>query len=446
MNLPNAVLSILQRLQKAGYSAYVVGGCVRDTLLGRAAGDYDVATSALPGEILTVFSGEKLQKTGLQHGTVTVISEGFSVEVTTFRIDGTYADHRHPDDVTFTPSLQEDLRRRDFTVNAMAYAPKTGLIDPFGGQADLKKGILRCVGDPDQRFQEDALRILRLLRFASVLGFTPEPATARAAMDNRALLSAVSAERVFSELGKLLCGPSVHPVLCRYFPVLEAVVPEAMAMQGFDQRNPHHIYDVLEHTAVAVAAAAPDKVVRLALFFHDMGKPASYFSDADGVGHFYGHGEISAALAEQVLTRLKCDTATKRQVVSLVQAHDVQIEASEKAVKRALGRMGPEMYFRLLDVKRADNLAQAPACAARQQLYDRLEQIARDILAQKACFSRKDLAVCGDDLLSAGFSAGPALGAALEMLLEAVISGEVPNEKEALFRLLSTYKKSHGRL
>ena len=444
MMLPKAVLSVIERLEKAGYEAYAVGGCVRDHLLGRAAGDHDVTTSALPHEMQAVFAGERVLETGLKHGTLTVFSDDLPIEITTYRIDGAYADHRHPDEVTFTRSLHEDLRRRDFTVNAMAYSPARGLIDPFGGQADLQAGILRCVGDPSRRFQEDALRILRLLRFASVLGFAPEEETVRAAFENRSLLSDVSAERVFSELCKLLCGQNVRQVLCRYLGVLSPLLPEAMAMQGFDQRNPHHIYDVLEHTARVVSAVPPDRVLRLAAFFHDMGKPASFFTDEDGVGHFYGHDAISADMAERVLTRLKCDTAAKKQVVTLVREHDVQIESSEKAVKRALNRLGPEMFFRLLALKRADNLAQAPAYAARQQVYDSLEAIARDILAREDCFSKKDLALHGDDLLSAGIPAGPGLGAALDAMLEAVINGDAENEKAALLRWLSEYKENHG--
>ena len=444
MFLPEAVLSVIGRLEKAGYEAYAVGGCVRDHLLGRAAGDYDVTTSALPHEMQAVFAGERVLETGLKHGTLTVFSGDLPIEITTYRIDGAYADHRHPDEVTFTRSLHEDLRRRDFTVNAMAYSPARGLIDPFGGQADLQAGILRCVGDPSRRFQEDALRILRLLRFASVLGFAPEEETVRAAFENRSLLSDVSAERVFSELCRLLCGQNVQQVLCRYLGVLSPLLPEAMAMQGFDQRNPHHIYDVLEHTARVVSAVPPDRVLRLAAFFHDMGKPASFFTDADGVGHFYGHDAISADMAERVLTRLKCDTAAKKQVVILVQEHDVQIESSEKAVKRALNRLGPEMFFRLLALKRADNLAQAPAYAARQQIIDQLESIARDILAREACFSKKDLALHGEDLLAAGIPAGPGLGAALDAMLEAVINGDAENEKAALLRWLTEYKENHG--
>ena len=292
--LPAQVNTALARLHDAGYEAYIVGGCVRDRIMGREPKDYDITTSALPEQTAAVFAGERIIETGMKHGTVTVLLDGEPLEITTFRIDGTYSDSRHPDAVTFTPSLREDLARRDFTMNAMAYSSETGLVDPFGGQADIAAKYIRCVGDPDLRFREDALRILRALRFSSVLGFPIEPETDGAARYLCLLLKKISAERVFSELKQLLCGPDVRRVLLDYAGVLGAVLPEILPMQGFDQRNPHHCYDILEHTAAAVEAMPPEPALRLAALLHDVGKPECFFTDEDGVGHFYGHPKAGA--------------------------------------------------------------------------------------------------------------------------------------------------------
>ena len=435
MYLPEQVKKIIDTLNAAGHEAYAVGGCVRDGLLGRAPGDYDVASSALPEETKAVFAGEKLIETGLRHGTVTVLSGGIPVEVTTFRIDGEYADCRHPDSVTFTRSLRDDLARRDFTVNAMAYSPEGGIIDLFGGRNDLDAGLIRCVGDADARFKEDALRIIRALRFASVLGFQLEEKTARAARDNKELLKSVSAERLFAELLRLLCGQNVRAVLCGYIDVIGAVIPEALPMKGFLQRNPHHIYDVLEHTAAAVEAVSPEPELRLAALLHDIGKPRCLTVDDAGTGHFYGHAEISAEIAEDILSRLKSDGATRKNVVRLVREHGVQIEENERAVKRALNRLGEETFFRLLQLKRADNAAQSPENAGRRVYYDGLERLARQIIEKKQCFSLKNLAVNGDDLIALGIRPGPELGVRLNALLEAVISGKAENSREALLCL-----------
>ena len=432
MYLPEQVHTVIDRLCGAGHEAFAVGGCVRDALLGRTPGDYDVTTSARPEEIEAVFAREKLIETGLRHGTVTVLLGGMPIEVTTYRVDGEYADHRHPDCVRFTRDLTEDLARRDFTINALAFSPERGIIDPFGGREDLAAGRIRCVGRADARFREDALRILRALRFSSVLGFPLDGETARAALASRELLRAVSAERVYAELVKLLCGPNVREVVCRYVDILGVVIPELLPMKGFDQRNPHHVYDVLEHSAAACAAVPSEPVLRLAALLHDIGKPECFTLGEDGVGHFCGHAAISASRAEEILTRLKSDRATRERVVTLVREHDLIIPAQERAVKRALRRLGKEDFFALLALKRADNLAQSPAYADRQRTYDALEELARCVLEEEACLSLRDLAVSGQDLIALGMEPGPALGAALAAMLDAVIDGEVPNGKDAL--------------
>lgn len=432
---PPHVAGVLRRLRDAGHAAYAVGGCVRDCMMGLAPVDYDVATSATPEEILRVFAGERVVETGVKHGTVTVLTDGAGVEVTTFRVDGTYSDARRPDAVTFTPSLPADLARRDFTVNAMAYDEREGLlIDPYGGAADVERRVIRCVGDPDTRFQEDALRILRALRFAAVLDFSIEAETAAALRRNAPLLEMVSAERVNIELCKLLCGKNARAVLLEYGDVLGVPIPEILPMQGFDQHNPYHIYDVWGHTAAAVGSAPPAVVLRLAALLHDVGKPPTFTLD-EGGGHFYGHAKQSAEMADAILRRLRFDTATRERVVLLVREH-CGFELTERAVKRALNRLGPEAYFELAALMRADNLAQSPALRHRQAWIDEMEQLGREILEQEACFSLKDLSVRGDDLIAAGYAPGPALGAALKLLLDAVIDGRAANEKAALLAYL----------
>ena len=328
LEIPAYVRETLTALETAGHQAYCVGGCVRDSLLGRMPEDWDVTTSALPEETMKVF-GNRAIPTGLKHGTVTVCCQEGKVETTTFRRDGVYADHRHPEQVTFTPDLTEDLARRDFTVNAMATDLRGTVYDPFDGQADLQEGILRCVGDPERRFSEDALRILRCLRFAAVLGFSIEPETGKALLTCRNLLREMAPERVHEELTKLLCGPWAASVLRRYPDVIGAVLPEILPMVGFDQRNPHHCYDVWEHTLHALDAAPPDPVLRWTVLFHDMGKPECFALDTQGVGHFMGHGVVSRRIADGVMDRLRFDNAAKERIGELVEWHDHRVETGK---------------------------------------------------------------------------------------------------------------------
>ena len=443
MQLPVYVNNALSRLTSAGFEAFVVGGCVRDALMGRTPGDYDVTTSALPEETAAVFAGERVIETGLRHGTVTVLLDGNPLEITTFRVDGAYSDARHPDEVSFTRSLREDLSRRDFTMNALAWSPESGLVDPFGGETDIRAQRIRCVGDPGTRFREDALRILRCLRFAAVLGFSIDAATAAAARENRALLAHISAERVAEELKKLVCGPDVRRVVLEETEVLGAVVPELLPLRGFDQRNPNHCFDILEHAAAVCEAVPPEPVLRLAALLHDLGKPDCFFMGEDGVGHFYGHAQRGAELVEPILRRLRFDNESRERITELVRRHDLRIEPTDKGVARCLRRYGPEFFFQLVQLKRADALAHAPGAARdeRVQRSEELERIGRDLLARKACFSLRDLAVNGNDLLAAGYAPGPAVGEALNALLDAVTDGQVPNEKCAL---LAYFKEKFG--
>ncbi len=434
--LPDEVKIALDNITKNGFEAYIVGGCVRDSLLGDVPKDYDITTSAEPSEVKKIFKNYRVIETGIKHGTVTVLIHGVPLEITTFRIDSEYSDNRHPENVTFTKSLEEDTARRDFTMNAIAYDEEHGICDFYGGEEDIKNRIIRCVGDADKRFSEDALRIMRAIRFSSVLGFDIEENTKNAVFRNKELLRNISSERIASEFVKLLCGKNVKNVLIEYIDVIGVVIPEALPMKGFDQKNIHHIYDVLTHTAVAVENTDPEPVLRLAAFFHDIGKPKCFFMK-DGQGHFYGHANIGAEMTEKILSRLKFDNLTKATVTKLVKIHDVQIEENESAVKRSLGKNTPEMFFTLLKIKRADTLAQSPICFSRLEYLDRIEKIANEILNAKSCFSLKDMEIGGNDLIALGVKPGRKMGDILKNLLEEVISGNLPNEKEKLLEFAS---------
>lgn len=427
----NILRDTLTRLEQAGFEARLVGGCVRDRLMGLEPHDYDITTSALPSEVMAVFPDCRVIETGLKHGTVTLL-RGEPLEITTFRGDGAYSDHRHPDEVRFTRSLREDLARRDFTMNAIAMDARGSLSDPFGGAEDIENKIIRCVGEPARRFEEDALRILRGLRFAATLGFSIDPATRAAMVEKKALLSYVSAERVNVELTKLLCGAYVRPVLMENVAVLGEVLPELRPMEGFDQRNYHHIYDVLEHTARVVEKVPPEPALRWAALLHDAGKPLCFKVDEAGVGHFYGHAELGREIAASALRRLRSDNATAKAVDELIRWHDSPVEPTEKAVRRAIGKLTPEGFAKLMLLKRADNLAQSPEFRGRQQEIDRLEEISAALLAGESCFRLKDLAVNGRDLMALGIPAGPRIGQILNALLDAVLSDRLPNDRDAL--------------
>ena len=441
VQLPAGVSRALSMLEDAGYEAFIVGGCVRDALRGITPKDYDITTSALPEETKSVFRDYRVIETGIQHGTVTVMMDGMPLEITTYRTEGTYSDNRHPDSVSFTTSLREDVARRDFTMNAIAYSPVRGLIDHFGGAEDIRGGIIRCVGDPDTRFREDALRMMRGIRFASALGFSIEENTAAAIRENKERISAVSAERIRVELTKLLCGANVKNVLMDWWDVLGVVIPEILPMHGFDQRTPYHIYDVWEHTAVAVSETPPVTHLRLSALLHDIGKPPSFFTDEKGVGHFHGHPAVSEKMAEEILARLKYDNVTRRRVVTLVREHDRIIVPTEIAVKRALFRLTPEVFFNLLIIKRADNLAQSPNYRDRLATYDRIESMAQDILERNECISVASLAVNGGDLIAIGMKPGKEIGEMLSLLLEQVIRGDLANDRDELL----TYVKKKMR-
>lgn len=433
IKLPKAVEIAINKLKSAGHEAYIVGGCVRDALRGVEPHDYDMTTSALPDETKAIFSEYRIIETGMKHGTVTVLIDGEPLEITTFRVDGTYSDHRRPEEVTFTRSLREDVARRDFTVNAMAYSPDSGVMDFWGGRDDLEKGVIRAVGEPDRRFNEDALRIMRAARFASTLDFEIDGATSDSMIRNRGLLRNISAERINVELSKLILGDGCERMLVDYAVILTEIIPELAPAIGFDQRNNHHIYDVYTHTVKAVVNCPRDRNIRMAALLHDVGKPSVFSVGDDGVGHFYGHSEKSVEIAENVLTRLKFDNASKNEILTLIKYHDPVILVKRAAVGRWARRLGMETLFRLLELKAADNLAQAPEYADRLRGYEEIRRVAEEMIAENACFSLKDLAVNGGDLIKfAGFTAGKAMGETLSALLDAVISEELPNDREVL--------------
>lgn len=438
---PPAVTEAIARLEAQGFEAFAVGGCVRDLLLGREPKDWDVATSARPAQTRACFSGEHVIETGLKHGTLTVVLDGMPLEITTYRVDGAYSDHRRPDQVVFTQSLREDLARRDLTINAMALHPQKGLFDPFGGRADLQCRIIRCVGEPERRFEEDALRILRCLRFSSVLDFTIESATGKALLKKRALLAHVSPERIARELFAFLCGARVRPLLTQYREVFAVFLPEIRPCFDFNQKNPYHHLDVWEHIALSVENGEPDPVVRLALLLHDVGKPARFTLDEAGCGHFYGHPGEGARMAAAALRRLRFDRHTAERVETLVHWHDADLPPEPKTVRRWLGRIGPEALEQLTLVKEADALAHHPKVAQEWAgNARRLRECLHAVLKEQAPYSLKDLAVNGRDLLKQGVPEGREVGALLQQLLAAVIDGKVENERGALLALLSTLR------
>ena len=431
MFLPEHVLTCIRALTAAGHKAYAVGGCVRDALMGLTPHDYDLCTSATTAQMHEIFAGYRLVTSGEKHGTVGVVTDGQVIEITTFRTEGGYTDNRHPGWVKFVSHIEEDLARRDFTVNAMAYHPEEGYIDPFGGQADLKNHILRAVGDPATRFTEDALRILRGVRFAVRFGLTPEKATEQAMVSLAPRMDSLARERVFDELCKLL--PLVTAAdLLRYAPILAQVIPELAPCIGFVQHTHHHIYDVFTHTAHVVEAAPPALALRWAALLHDIGKPSCFTMDEQGQGHFLGHAKVSAKMANDVLLRLKAPTALREQVVFLITQHMTPLEPDRKLLRRRLGQYGEEGVRALLALQKADFGSKGTGTAAEEAIFDQIEAVLDELLCEQACFGIKDLAVNGNDLLALGFVPGPKIGACLSHLLALVQDEKLPNKKEAL--------------
>ena len=437
MNLPKHVKAIITTLEKAGFEGYAVGGCVRDTLLGKEPDDWDITTSAAPQQVKELFS--RTIDTGIQHGTVTVLMDRETYEVTTYRIDGEYEDGRHPKEVVFTANLLEDLKRRDFTINAMAYNDKSGIVDAFGGMDDLENKVIRCVGDPVERFTEDALRMMRAVRFSGQLGYEIDEKTGQAVTQLAPTLSKISAERICTELTKLMV--SVNPDYLRKayeLGMTRVFLPEFDAVMETPQNNPHHCYSAGEHILHSLNHVRADKVLRFAMLFHDLGKAVTRTTDEEGVDHFHGHVERSADMADQIMKRLRFDNDTRQKVVRLVKYHDLKIELTPKAVRRAIVKTGEELFPYLLEVKRADFLAQSMYLREeKEEELKQLEAIYKEVIANKDCTSVKMLAVNGSDLIAAGMKPGKELGAALQRLLEIVLEDPSLNTKEYLLSQIS---------
>lgn len=424
----------IRRLEQAGYEAYTVGGCVRDLIQGIKPSDWDLTTSATPEQILEVFAREKIRLNGIKHGTVTVVLEGCPLEITTYRIDGVYTDSRHPDTVIFTKDLREDLSRRDFTMNAMALHPDHGLIDMFHGQEDIQAGCIRCVGNGRVRFQEDALRILRGIRFMAKTGFQLETDTLAAMQECAALLRGIAGERMQDELIKLVTGRYAGKALRECQDIMGVWIPELVPMFTCDQRNPHHMFNVWEHTVRALEISADTPVIRLTMLFHDIGKPKVRVFDQNGRGHFRGHQEAGAAITEIILKRLRFSRRMSEEILFLIGYHDYSIKMDETAIRKFLGEMGEKRFRNLLQVKKAD-------CCGKGIDYIRVgillenERTLDRILRQRQCVTLKDLAVDGNDLLELGYE-GAEIGIILDRLLERVMEQPDINEKDRLLEIL----------
>jgi tRNA nucleotidyltransferase (CCA-adding enzyme) len=432
IEIPVRIKLALNKLHEAGHEAYVVGGCVRDIFLGKEPDDWDITTSAIPEEIQKVFGEYKQIDTGIRHGTVMVIVGGEMVEITTYRIDGQYSDGRRPDNVSFTTNIIEDLARRDYTINACAITDSL-IIDPFGGQEDAKNRLIRCVGSPTQRLTEDALRILRGIRFASVLNFKVEENTKRAMLECKNLLKNVSQERITAEFCKMLLGINVYDTLIQFKDILVCILPEIEEMIGCEQNNKYHIYDVYQHSLKAVESIDRDVILRATMFFHDIAKPHCCSIDPQNVQHFYGHSEISAQMTQKILKRMKFSNRDTDTITELIKYHDTQIGLNSKSVKKLLSKLGEVQLRRLLKVKRADAIAQNPSfISGTLENLDIVEQILNHIIVQTTCISVKDLAISGHDLIRLGIPEGKQIGVILNKLLEMIFNEELENNKNDL--------------
>ena len=435
IELPEKVREIIDTLHANGFEAYAVGGCVRDSILGRVPDDWDITTSATPLETKSLF--KRTFDTGIEHGTITVLIDKDAFEVTTYRVDGEYEDSRHPKEVTFTRSLSEDLLRRDFTINAMAYNDKEGLVDIFGGIQDLENKTIRCVGNAEARFGEDALRILRAVRFAAQLGFEIEEETRQGIIKLAPTLANISAERIQVELIKMLVSPNPELLRTAYeLGITKVIMPEFDEMMATEQETPHHMYSVGEHTLKAIGLVRPDKVLRLTMLFHDIAKPLMKTIDENGVAHFKMHDVKGVDMTKAILRRLKFDNDTLGKVTKLVQFHDYRIPAEPKRVRKAMNKIGEELFPYYLEVREADTLAQSEYMREEKlQNIREMEACYQEILAKKECVSLKTLAITGSDLIADGMQPGKEIGYVLNTLLEKVIENPELNTRETLLEM-----------
>lgn len=433
IQMPKTAEYIIDKLYERGFECYAVGGCIRDSLSGRYPHDWDFTTNAAPDEIISCFSEHRVIDIGKKYGTICVVINNENFEITTYRTDGSYADSRHPDSVAFSRDLVDDLSRRDFTINALAYNHICGLVDEFNGVDDLKNGIIRCINDPDNRFSEDALRILRALRFASTCGYMIEPLSEQAIFRNMNSLLSVSKERISSELTRILCGKNVEYILNRYRDVFAVIIPELVPMFGFDQHTPHHNLDVYAHTARAVSYTYSDPILRTAMLLHDTAKPISCKKDENGRCHFKGHPDLSAEIAESVLRRLRFKKSSINTICLLIRYHDNRLTPDSKTVKRCMRDIGAQNVASLLNIQYADIMAQSDYL--HQQKLDTLSAVKKEyerVLSSGECYSLPDLAIRGNDIKHLGVSDDKYVGMILEKLLDAVICDQVPNSRQQL--------------
>lgn len=431
LNIPSKAKTIITLLENAGFEAFCVGGAVRDSIMGLNPTDWDITTSASPDDTVKVFKDYKTVDTGLKHGTLTVVIDKTPFEVTTYRVDGDYNDNRHPENVHFTKKLSDDLSRRDFTVNALAYNDKTGLVDLYGGQEDIYNSIIKTVGNPSARFQEDGLRIMRALRFASVLGFTIESETAKAIHDNKDLLKNISAERLAVELSKLVCGKNAFNILTEYWDVLSVFIPEIKSAVGFKQYGKKHAYDVWEHICHTVDTIPQDKILRLTMFLHDLGKIPTHKLDENGNSTFKNHATIGGDMAREILTRLRFDKKTINRVSFLVANHDFEPPLSKTDLKKHLKNKTVDDIKTLLTIKKSDRGALSESYRDISKESEQCLKWLDEIEKNNECCKIAQLAITGDDLKKKGLK-GEDIGKALDTLLDAVIEGKLQNKKEDL--------------
>ena len=430
MQIPQSVQFCIDTLENAGFAAYLVGGCVRDAYLNLIPHDFDLCTNALPEQTEAVFSDHKLVLAGKKHGTIGVVTDTGVVEITTFRTEGGYTDCRHPQWVEFVSDIEADLARRDFTVNAMAYSPSRGFADPFGGREDLDKGILRAVGEPSARFEEDALRILRGIRFASRYGLSLEEKTRQSMFDLAPRMESLARERVFEEVNRFLQLAKAADLLT-FAPILAAVIPELEQTLGFDQHSPHHAYDVFTHIAYVTAAIPSEPALRWAALLHDVGKPATFTTDETGRGHFYAHAQVGAEIANTILLRLKAPTQLREEVVLLISQHMTKLEPEKRFLRRCLNRLGADRVERLLQLQEADMGSKGTGKQDQLLQFSQVRALLAEIKAENACLQLKDLAVNGNDLLALGLT-GKQIGETLNSLLEQVMDDVLPNDRSVL--------------
>ncbi len=443
IKIPQQVNRAIEILRQNGHTAYVVGGAVRDAIMKKNANDWDIATSAKPEETVDIFKGYRVIETGVKHGTVTVVLDGENLEITTYRIESGYSDSRHPDKVEFTELIEDDLSRRDFTVNAIAYSPFAGIADPFGGCGDIKSKIIRCVGDPDRRFGEDALRILRALRFSATLGFEIDNDTSESIRKNYKSLKKISSERIYTEISKLLCGTDAKRILLDYSDVFFFIFPALKQMKGCTQNHERHIFDVWGHTVEAVANVAPEPHLRLAMLFHDSGKPYVKTTDEKGIDHFYHHAEKSREIAFEAMTMLKTSNKMRDKVCSLVEYHDfLPDKISKKTYKKYIGFLGFETVEELFEIRKADVSAQNPKFLTESLEANKIGlDILDEIRKENSCLKISDLAINGKDLEKAGIPPSPEMGRILKMLFDEVLGEKTENSKNALLKRVEDIKK-----